>query len=570
MKRRMLGEIIIEADKDAAEKIEAALKSQAEELSGRRLGDILAEDKNFLESGAIYSALAKQYDLPYLNLEKTPIDMNSISAMPFSILQKYQFIPYVDSKNVFHQIIYDPTAVDILDELELYLKTPLNLMVAKKEAVQRMLDKISSLRADVENIPENFTSKIIAEEDGKFVELTSEENDQPVIKLVNSIIFNAIRKHASDIHIESNDLKVVIKYRIDGVLHKIMDDIEVKYMQSIISRIKVMAELNLAEKRVPQDGRFKVRFQGRNIDFRISILPTMYGEVSVIRILDKSHLDLDLKSLGFENKEMERFAKIVKYPYGMILVTGPTGSGKTTSLYSVINYVNSIEDKIITIEDPIEYLLNNTVQIPVNEKKGLTFAKGLRSILRHDPDKIMVGEIRDPETAHIAVQSALTGHLVFTTIHANNVVDVIGRLINMGLNPYEFISALNCILAQRLVRKICTACRKKVNYDSDILKSAGLKISEYKNSVFYEGKGCEHCNNTGYSGRIGIFELLSMSEKIKEMILNKESFSKIRNTAKEEGMISLREAGIEKVLAGVTTLKELNRVTFAEGEMDRI
>ena len=316
-------------------------------------------------------------------------------------------------------------------------------------------------------------------------------------------------------------------------------------------------------------GRFRIRFQDRNIDFRVSVLPTMYGEVCVIRILDKSYFNLQLEALGFEEKDLVKFRKIVKQPYGMVLVTGPTGAGKTTSLYSVINFINSIEDKIITIEDPIEYLLFNTVQIPVNEKKGLTFAKGLRSILRHDPDKIMIGEIRDLETADIAVQSALTGHMVFTTIHANNATEVIGRLVNMGVKPYEFATALSCILAQRLVRKICPNCKMKINYDKEFLTASGLEYEKYKNTDFYEGEGCEHCSNTGYSGRLGIFELMILSDKIKEHILQQDSFLKIKDIAREEGMETLREAGIRKVFDGTTSLKELNRVTFSEGETSK-
>lgn len=559
---KKIGQILIEEKAVSKAKVEEALTRQISHVNGRRLGDILISDMNAVSEDALYRALAIQYELPFFDLEKTPIPVQSINSLSYEVLSKYNFIPYHSPENKVYQIIHDPTNLENLDELGLYLKTPLHLLIAGKTAVNKVLDKISSLKKDVERISEDFSSKVEANDEGLNMFLGKDEG-QPLVKLVNSIIYNAIRKKASDIHIEISDSEVSVKYRIDGILQRVMDNIDKKYAAGLISRIKVMAELNLAEKRIPQDGRFKIKFQDRSIDFRISILPTMYGEVCVIRLLDKSSMDLKLDGLGFEGIMLEKFNKLVKQPYGMILVTGPTGSGKTTSLYAALNHINSEEEKIITIEDPIEYLLFNTTQIPVNEKKGLTFARGLRSILRHDPDKIMVGEIRDSETAQIAVQSALTGHLVFTTIHANNVVDVIGRLINMGVKPYEFITALNCILAQRLIRKICPLCKKEVKQDKDFLEASGLGF-EFKNRPFFEGAGCENCSNTGYSGRTGIFELMELTDKIKEMILKEESFIQIKALARKEGMITLREAGLKKVMDGITTLKEINRVTLLE------
>jgi len=563
-----IGELLIKRGAINKKALTEALEKQASSEQKKRLGDILIEDMGLVSEDVFYRCLAEQYGLDYIEIEKSPLDMQVINSFPFEVMLKYKFIPHKNGGNTISHIIYDPTPLDLLDECELYLKTPLRPVIAKKDAVLKTLDKISDLKAEIEKIAEDFSTKIVQEDD--IEEQTADrhlaDTSQPIIKLINSIIFNAVRKAASDIHIESDNTRVIIKYRIDGVLQKVMDDIDKKFLPSMISRIKVMAELNLAEKRVPQDGRFRIRFSGRNIDFRVSILPTMFGEVCVIRILDKSYFNLNLDNLGFDEADLERFSKIVRQPYGMVLVTGPTGSGKTTTLYSVINQINSAEDKVITIEDPIEYLLFNTTQIPVNEKKGLTFAKGLRSILRHDPDKIMVGEIRDPETANIAVQSALTGHMVFTTIHANNVIDVIGRLINMGVKPYEFISALSCMLAQRLVRKICPKCKKEVKYNIEELKNAGVDREVEKKTVFFEGTGCESCNFTGYAGRVGVFELMLLSDRIKEMILEGDSFIKIKALAKEEGMASLREAGMKKVRKGLVSLKELNRVTFSEGD----
>jgi len=359
------------------------------------------------------------------------------------------------------------------------------------------------------------------------------------------------------------------KYRIDGVLQAAMKSIDKRHHTTIISRIKVMAELDIAEKRVPQDGRFKVRMGGKTIDFRVSIMPSVHGEDAVIRILDKESIseqftELKLDILGFPEQELRRFRKYIREPYGMVLVTGPTGSGKTTTLYAALSEIKSVEDKIVTIEDPVEYQLRGITQIPINEKKGLTFARGLRSILRHDPDKIMVGEIRDPETAQIAIQSALTGHLVFTTVHANNVVDVLGRFLNMGVEPYQFVSALNCVMAQRLVRLICGHCKRPVRVDPVRLGESGLNPALAETHKFFEGAGCMECGGTGFKGRTAICELLDLSDRIREMILDRRPASEVKKAAHEEGMRFLRESAVEKVLLGLTTLREINKVTFLE------
>src|SRR5256712_213879 len=388
-----------------------------------------------------------------------------------------------------------------------------------------------------------------------------------MIRLVDSIIFAALERRASDIHIESRDDSVAVKYRVDGVLQPALAPLAREHQSTLITRIKVMAELDIAERRVPQDGRFRVRYRGRPIDFRVSIMPSINGEDAVLRILDKESLSekfrsLRLDVLGHSERELKRLRRFIREPYGMVLVTGPTGSGKTTTLYAALSEIKSEEDKIITIEDPVEYQIRGITQIPVNEKKGLTFARGLRSILRHDPDKIMVGEIRDNETAQIAIQSALTGHLVFTTVHANNVVDVLGRFLNMGVDPYNFVSALNCIMAQRLVRVICGNCKKPVHYADQLLTESGLKPDQYRAFTFYEGEGCLDCNGTGYRGRTAIQELLDLSDHIREMIVERRPTSEIKRAAHDEGMTSLRESALEKALAGITTLKEINKVTF--------
>ena len=405
-----------------------------------------------------------------------------------------------------------------------------------------------------------LSSEENADESISIEKLTADDDISPIIRLVDTTIFTALERRASDIHLETFDDSLLVKYRIDGVLQQAMAPIAREHHQTILSRIKVMSELDIAERRVPQDGRFRVRYKGRLIDFRVSIMPTVHGENAVLRVLDKESMSekftkLSLDVVGFAEKDLTRFRKYIKEPYGMVLVTGPTGSGKTTTLYAALNEIKSEEDKIITIEDPVEYQIRGITQIPVNEKKGLTFARGLRSILRHDPDKILVGEIRDAETAQIAINSALTGHLVFTTVHANNVVDVLGRFLNMGVEPYNFVSALNCILAQRLVRQVCEFCVQDVHYTDDELRANGLVPDEWRGVVFKEGSGCMECAGTGYRGRSAIHELLELDDEIREMLLNKRPGSEIRKKAKDKGMMFLRDSALDRVREGGDHLK---------------
>ena len=393
------------------------------------------------------------------------------------------------------------------------------------------------------------------------------EDTSQVVRLVHSTLYDALRSGVSDIHLETDATRLVIKYRIDGVLTMVGEVPGVELSEQVISRIKVMSELDIAERRVPQDGRFKVTTQGREVDFRVSIMPCIFGEDAVLRILDRKSLSdnmqgLRLDVLGFDEDSMARFRKLSSEPYGMVLVTGPTGSGKTTTLYAAISEINHGQDKIITIEDPVEYQLPGVLQIPVNEKKGLTFARGLRSILRHDPDKIMVGEIRDAETAQIAVQSALTGHLVFTTVHANNVFDVIGRFMHMGVDPYSFVSALNGILAQRLVREVCSHCAEPHVPDAKLLEDSGLSIEDAQGYRFMAGSGCGHCRGTGYKGRKAIAEMLHLNDEIRELIVAREPIRRIKDAARRNGTRYLRESALDLVKKGGTTLQEINRVTF--------
>jgi type IV pilus assembly protein PilB len=517
--------------------------------------------------------LAERYGLEFVDLEQFHIDHDLFRSIPADLMLRYGFVPYRREGRSLVIVVSDPTDLPMIDELAVLLATSIRVTVGPRSSIESILKKSESSQRVLEEATESFQMQLLKEEENGEESLTVERltsDISPIIRLVDSTIFTAIQRRASDIHIETQDDAVYVKYRIDGVLQPAMRPIAKQHHSAIISRIKVMAELDIAEKRVPQDGRFKLRLPGKTIDFRVSIMPSVHGEDSVIRILDKESIseqfsELRLDILGFPESELRRFRKYIAEPYGMVLVTGPTGSGKTTTLYAALSEIKSPEDKIITIEDPVEYQLKGITQIPINEKKGLTFARGLRSILRHDPDKIMVGEIRDPETAQIAIQSALTGHLVFTTVHANNVVDVLGRFLNMGVEAYQFVSALNCVLAQRLVRVICPHCRRPMPPPSAaLLQESGLPQDVVRLHSFYEGAGCIECGGTGYKGRTAICELLDLSDRIREMILEQKPTSEIKKAARDEGMTFLRESAVQKVFSGVTTLREINKVTFVE------
>jgi type II secretory ATPase GspE/PulE/Tfp pilus assembly ATPase PilB-like protein len=549
-------------------------ETHTEDRAAERLREQEAPDESSVLSEELHAQrLADRLDLEYVDLENFQIDPELFRSIPVDLMFRYNFVPRHKSDTGLVVVVSDPTDVLTIDELELLLGTSIELCVGTQTAIQEILKKSESSQRVLEEATEDFRIQIVTENEETGEETLSIDrmtsDSSPIIKLVDSTIFNALQRRTSDIHIETRDRAVVIKYRIDGVLYQAMEPIDKKFHSTIISRIKIMSELDISEKRVPQDGRFKLRIKGRTIDFRVSIMPSVHGEDAVIRVLDKESMSqefsqLSLEVCGFEERDKRRLRRFIREPYGMVLVTGPTGSGKTTTLYAALSEIRNEEDKIVTIEDPVEYQLPGITQIPVNEKKGLTFARGLRSILRHDPDKVMVGEIRDPETAGIAIQSALTGHLVFTTVHANNVVDVVGRFLNMKVEPYNFVSALNCILAQRLVRLICESCKRPTRADSAQLIASALDPKRYGDYVFHEGKGCIDCNGTGYKGRTAIAELLNMSDRIREMILQRKPGADIKRAAKEEGMTFLREAALAKAFAGKTTLHEINKVTFVD------
>ncbi|HLI76337.1 MAG TPA: GspE/PulE family protein [Acidobacteriaceae bacterium] len=518
--------------------------------------------------------LARRYHAEFVDLKHFKIQHELFKTVPVDMMFRYNFVPLELSGNKLAIAVADPSKLMMLDEISGLLGTRLVTRVAtlsqitdllkKSEQSQRVLDEATEgLAFDVIGTDENTDENISIEK------LTGDDDISPIIRLVDTTVYTALERRASDIHLETYDDSLLVKYRIDGVLQQAMAPIAREHHQTILSRIKVMSELDIAERRVPQDGRFRVRYKGRLIDFRVSIMPTVHGENAVLRVLDKESMsekfkNLSLDVVGFDPEDLRRFRRYIKEPYGMVLVTGPTGSGKTTTLYAALNEIKSEEDKIITIEDPVEYQIRGITQIPVNEKKGLTFARGLRSILRHDPDKILVGEIRDAETAQIAINSALTGHLVFTTVHANNVVDVLGRFLNMGVEPYNFVSALNCILAQRLVRQICDFCAMERTYTDTELVENGLDPAEWQGFRFREGSGCIECGGTGFRGRSAIHELLELDDEVRDMLLEKRPGSEIRKKAREKGMNFLRDSALQRVRAGVTTLREINKVTFIE------
>ncbi len=516
--------------------------------------------------------LAERYRLAYVDLTHFRIDQDLLRTIPADLMLRYGFVPCRREGEALVIAVSDPTDLPRIDELSSLLGAPITATVGTRSAITAILTRSEGSQRVLDEATEGFAPQLLREDDRADDSLTVERltaDVSPVIRLVNSMIYTAIQRRASDVHVETQDDAVHVKYRIDGVLQAAMQPIDRQHQGAVLSRIKVMAELDIAEKRVPQDGRFRLRLSDKTVDFRVSIMPSVHGEDAVIRILDKQSIseqfrELTLDIVGFAGDELRRFRRYIAEPYGMVLVTGPTGSGKTTTLYAALSEINSPEDKIVTIEDPVEYQLKGITQIPINERKGLTFARGLRSVLRHDPDKIMVGEIRDPETAQIAIQSALTGHLVFTTVHANNVVDVLGRFLNMGVEAYQFVSALNCVLAQRLVRTICAHCRRPVEIPAQQLAESAIDPGLVAGRTLYEGSGCVECGGTGYRGRTAICELLDLSDRIREMILDRRSTSEIKRVARDEGMRFLRESAVEQVLRGTTTLREINKVTFVE------
>ncbi len=522
-----------------------------------------------LSEEVLTKALARLHEVPVVDLATAPIEAGVLDSFPLERMRRDLFLPLRREGDRLVVAVADPGNILLRDDLTRWYGGPVDLVLATRAAVLDRLNRVDASQRALKAITEDFKLAEVEDDEGA-ISLEAMSGDQsPTIRLVDTILLTAMQQRASDVHVEANEKHVQVKFRVDGMLRPAMEPLDRRHQDTIVSRIKIMAELDIAEHRVPQDGRFKLKVRGRSIDFRVSILPSNFGEAVVIRILDKEAItqelaELRLELLGIGEADQRRLRRHIHRPHGMVLVTGPTGSGKTTTLYAAISEINTGLDKIITIEDPIEYQLRGVVQIPVNEKKGLTFARGLRSILRHDPDKILVGEIRDPETAQIAVQSALTGHLVFTTVHANNIMDVIGRFLNMGLEPYHFLSSLNCVMTQRLVRVLCRSCRRAVRYPRPALEELGLDPNREEAQTFFEAVGCETCRGSGFRGRTAVAELVEMTDMIRTLIMDRRPASEILGAARTGGTVLLREAALEKARTGATTLAEVNRVTFAE------
>ena len=526
-------------------------------------------ETGLLTEEALAKTFSRLHDLPNVDLATTPLEAGILDAFPLERMRRDLFLPLRRDHTRLVVAVADPGNVLLRDDLVQTHGGPVDLVVVTRTALLERLGRVDASQRVLNAISEDFKLTEGDDEDGVVSVDPQPPDASPTIRLVDTILLNALEHRASDVHIEASEKQVHLKFRVDGMLHPAMEPLDRRHQDTIVSRIKIMAELDIAEHRIPQDGRFKIRIRGRSIDFRVSILPSNFGEAVVIRILDKEAItkelvDLKLELLGISDTDLRRLRRHIHRPHGMVLVTGPTGSGKTTTLYAAITEVHTGTEKIITIEDPIEYQLRDVVQIPVNEKKGLTFARGLRSILRHDPDKILVGEIRDPETAQIAVQSALTGHLVFTTVHANNVMDVLGRFLNMGLEPYHFLSSLNCIMTQRLVRVLCRACRRPVQYSPESLEDFGLDPETDAAHTFFETAGCDECQDSGYRGRSAISELVEVTDTIRGLILERRPATEIYAAAQTGGTVLLRDAALAKARGGVTSVAEVNRVTFAE------
>ncbi len=559
-----LGELLLKEGLITKAQLEKAVGEQKNK--GGKIGSNLVR-LGFIDEKTLTSFLSKQFGVPPVDLATEEIDPEVLKLVPESIAQKYLLIPVKRKGSTLYVAMADPSNIFAIDDIKFLTGYNVEPLVASeiaiKEAIDRYYDSATTLADIVAGFEGEEIEVVGEEEEEDVVDLKKATEEAPVIKLVNLILTDAIKKGASDIHIEPYEKEMRVRFRIDGVLHEIMKP-PLKLKNAIVSRIKIMSQLDIAERRLPQDGRIKLKMKDRDIDFRVSVLPTIFGEKVVLRILDKSNLQLDMRKLGFEEKALKDFMDAIHKPWGMVLVTGPTGSGKTTTLYSALTELNKVTENISTAEDPVEYNLPGINQVQMHEEIGLNFATALRAFLRQDPDIIMVGEIRDYETAEIAVKAALTGHLVLSTLHTNDAPSTVSRLLNMGIEPFLIASSVNLILAQRLARRICTECKEEVKVHPQALIDLGVHPDEAKDFVCYKGRGCPNCGNTGYKGRIALYEVMPMHEELKELVLNGASAGEIKKEAVRLGMKTLRQSGITKVKEGTTTIEEVLRVTMAD------
>lgn len=561
-----IGAILLSENLITEEQLAKAIEIQKKE--GGRLGSILVR-LGFVDEGKIAEFLSQQYGVPYVDLKSKQIDQRILSLIPKDLCKKYMVVPFDRAGNTLHVAIADPSNAYALEDLRFITGYTIKPYVAVESSINHILESESSTDLAVSNLIEdsfdleNLEFEEVTEKEISIDSLKKEVDDTPIVRFVNYILHEAIKRGASDIHVEPYEKDFRVRLRVDGVLYDLIKPPR-NIKDAVISRLKILAELDIAEKRLPQDGRIKLKLPNKTVDMRVSTLPVLFGEKVVLRLLDKSNLQLDLEKLGFEPTSLERFIKGIESPYGMVLVTGPTGSGKSTTLYSALSRLNKVDVNIMTAEDPVEYNLFGINQVQIKDEIGLNFAAALRSFLRQDPDIIMVGEIRDYETAEIAIKAALTGHLVLSTLHTNDAPSTINRLLNMGIEPFLVASSTVVILAQRLARKICTKCAEKVKIPAEALLSVGFRKDELDTFVPMKGRGCDACGGTGYKGRVALYEVMTISEGIRELILRGANANELKKTAIDEGMITLRRSGLEKIKKGITTLEEVVRVTFAD------
>jgi type IV pilus assembly protein PilB len=560
-KSKRIGELLLREQKITARQLEEALVEQKRQGGRPKIGSLLIQ-KGYVDEKTLLDFLSKQFGLPIIDLARFEFKPGCIDLIPDNIARKYEIIPIGKEGSTLKMVISDPSNIFAIDDLKFLIGSNFKLFLATERDLKEALDKYygltSTLTEALEDIKGLEVDFIQPEEEVDEVNLEIAAKEAPVVKLVNLLLLDAIKRGTSDIHFEPYDRSFRVRYRIDGVLYDIMNP-PIKLKNALVSRLKIMSNLNIAERRLPQDGRLKLRFGDFNeMDFRVSILPTLFGEKVVMRLLDKSNLQGNLERLGFEPEALAKYHEAIRKPYGMILVTGPTGSGKSTTLYSTLGELNKTTENICTAEDPVELNIFGINQVQIHEEIGLSFANVLRSFLRQDPDIIMVGEIRDKDTAEISIKAALTGHLVLSTLHTNDASNTVSRLLDMGIEPFLVASSINLVVAQRLVRRLCPNCKKEVEASTDFLNQLNLNLSGQKLS---EPGGCPACNFSGFKGRIAIYEVLPFFEQLKELIFERASAAEIKRAARAHGMKTLRESGITKMLEGVTTLEEVLKVT---------
>ena len=563
MSSARIGELLVKANLISKDQLDKALANPA--VNEKFIGTILVEESIISEESFV-KALGEQYGVPVIQLEEYSLDTDTINLVPQNLASKHGLLPIVKKDNSLTVAMYDPSNISALNEIKFITGMDINVVLTSERKIKAEQEKLNESTVSIDQIMEDIDSEdfevLDTNEDINLAELERATEDAPVVKLVNAILTDSIKRSASDIHIEPYEKSFRVRFRIDGVLYEIMKP-PIKLKNAITSRLKIMSNLDISERRLPQDGRIKLKIgTNKEMDFRVNVLPTLFGEKVVLRLLDKSNLQLDMTKLGFFQSQLDDFLEAIHKPHGMVLVTGPTGSGKTTTLYSALADLNDIGTNISTAEDPVEFNLHGINQAQMHDDIGFNFASALRAFLRQDPDVIMVGEIRDYETAEIAIKASLTGHMVLSTLHTNSAPATISRLLNMGVEPFLVASSLNLIVAQRLARRVCSNCAEDITLDKETLYKIGAKEDDLKDAKFRKGKGCDKCSGTGYKGRVALYEVMKMTEDLRDCVLNGASTTELAKAAEDGGMLSLRRSGVMRLLLGETTVEEVLRVTI--------